>query len=224
MNQASERLQDRAAAVGLDLDARSVERLLAYFELLRRWNRRLNLTGLTVEHGSDESIDRLLIEPVLARRLAGTVENVIDVGSGGGSPIIPFALGLVPSPMLTLVESRSKKSTFLREALREAGLDGRVVTGRFEELAVRAEEAGAYSALTIRAVRTDPEVWIAAHRVLAAGGRAYWFHGDGQEIPVKSGFQWASTVPLVPSLRSFLSVGVSVLGSPDVPRETFQPS
>ena len=223
MNQARERLQDRAAAVGLDLDAWSVERLLVYFELLRRWNRRLNLTGLRVEDGSDESIDRLLIEPVLARRLAGTVGNVIDVGSGGGSPVIPFALGLTPAPRLTLVESRSKKSTFLREAIREAGLDGRVVTGRFEEVAERPEEAGAHSALTIRAVRTDPELWLAAHKVLASDGRAYWFHGDGQEFPGNSGFEWASSVPLVPSLRSFLSVGLPALGSPDVSRETSEP-
>jgi 16S rRNA (guanine527-N7)-methyltransferase len=208
VTQARERLLDRAAVVGLDLDAWSVERLLAYFELLKRWNRHLNLTGLPVEEGTDEAIDRLLIEPVLARRLAGTLEDVIDVGSGGGSPIIPFALGLLPNPTLTLVESRSKKSTFLREALREAGLNGRVVTARFEELAERHDEAGAHSSLTIRAVRTNQAVWLAARTVLAAGGRAYWFHGEGQELPVNSGFQWASTIPLVPSLRSFLSVGV----------------
>jgi 16S rRNA (guanine527-N7)-methyltransferase len=213
VNPARERLQDRAGAVGLDLDARSIEKLLSYFELLRRWNRRLNLTGLSIEDGSDESIDRLLIEPVLARRLAGTVEDVIDVGSGGGSPVIPFALGLVPSPMLTLVESRSKKSTFLREAMREAGLDGRVVTARFEELAERPEEAGAHSALTIRAVRTESSIWLAAHKVLAPGGRAYWFHGEGQELPAGSGFLWAAAVPLVPSLGSFLSVGTRSLGT-----------
>jgi 16S rRNA (guanine527-N7)-methyltransferase len=206
VNQARERLQDRAAAVGLDLDARTIERLLAYFELLRRWNRRLNLTGFTVEHESDESIDRLLVEPVVASRLSGAQERVVDVGSGGGSPIIPFALALTPSPTLTLVESRSKKGTFLREALRVAGLDGRVVTGRFEDLAGRAEEVGSYSALTIRAVRTDADIWLAAQRVLAPGGRVFWFHGEGQERPMQAGFQWASAVPLVPSLKSFLSI------------------
>lgn len=208
MNQARERLRDRAAAVGLDLDASYVERLLAYFDLLIRWNRRLNLTGLMVEHGSDESIDRLLIEPVLARRLAGTMETVIDVGSGGGSPIIPFALGLLPSPTVTLVESRSKKGVFLREAIREVGLDGRVLTGRFEDLVGLAEEAGAHSALTIRAVRTDSGIWLAAQKVLAPGGRVYWFHGEGQESPEDTGLQWVSALPLVPSLRSFLSVGM----------------
>lgn len=215
MNLARERVSARAAAAGLELDGWLVDRLLAYFELLRRWNRRLNLTGLTVEDCSDDSIDRLLIEPVLARHLVRTVETVIDVGSGGGSPIIPFALGLQPSPTLTLVESRSKKSMFLREAIREAGLDGRVVTGRFEEVAGRADESGAYSALTIRAVRTDSDIWLAAGRVLAPGGRAYWFHGEGQALPANSVFRWAPAIPLVPSLGSFLSVGVRVVGPPE---------
>ena len=207
MNLAPERLQARATAAGLDLEAWSVERLLAYFELLRRWNRRLNLTGLSVEDASDESIDRLLIEPVLARRHVGSDETVIDVGSGGGSPIIPFALGLEPCPWLTLVESRSRKSTFLREALREVGLEGRVVTARFEELGGHQEEAGAHAALTIRAVRTDHELWRTAHRVLASGGRVYWFHGKGQDRPAGEEFQWETQVPLVPALNSFLSVG-----------------
>jgi 16S rRNA (guanine(527)-N(7))-methyltransferase RsmG len=189
------------------LEAWSVEKLLVYFELLGRWNRRLNLTGLTIDSGSDETIDRLLVEPALARRLVGLDETVIDVGSGGGSPAIPFALGLRPSPRLTLVESRSKKSTFLREAVREVGLEGRVLTTRFEDLAARPEEAGAHAALTIRAVRTDPDLWRAADCVLAAGGRVYWFHGEGQGTPTDTSFQWQVPVPLVPSLKSFLSIG-----------------
>jgi 16S rRNA (guanine527-N7)-methyltransferase len=193
--------------VGLELDGRVAERMLGYFELLRRWNRHLNLTGLQVEDVSDESIDRLLVEPTLASRSAPAVESVIDVGSGGGSPAIPFALGWTPNPMLTLVESRSRKCTFLREALREVGLSGRVVSGRFEDLAKRPEEAGRYEALTIRAVRTEPGLWESAHRVLTAGGRVYWFHGEGQDLPAEKGLIWSSPTPLVPTLRSVLSVG-----------------
>lgn len=207
VNLAPERLRARAAMVGLDVDGQVIERLLAYFELLRRWNRHLNLTGLSVDDVTDESIDRLLVEPTLASRHAGVVESVIDVGSGGGSPAIPFALGLVPNPRLTLVESRSRKCTFLREAVRQVGLSGRVVSGRFEDLASRPGEAGCHAALTIRAVRTGPALWDSALRVLKADGRVYWFHGEGQELQASNEFVWASPTLLVPSLRSFLSVG-----------------
>ncbi len=207
MNQARERLLARAAAATLDLDDVVLDRLLVYYELLRKWNRRLNLTGLTIDDETDESMDRLLVEPVLARRHVGLVETTIDVGSGGGSPAIPFAIGLTPSPKMTLIESRSKKCTFLREALREVGLEGRVVEGRFEEFADRSEEATAYSTLTIRAVRTDQALWESANRVLRSGGTVAWFHGEAQELPAAAPFQWSPPVLLVQALRSFLSLG-----------------
>lgn len=207
MNLAPERLQARAALVGFELDGAVIERLLSYFDLLRRWNRHLNLTGLSVEDVTDDAIDRLLVEPTLATRDAGVVESVIDVGSGGGSPAIPFALGLVPSPTLTLVESRSRKCTFLREALRHVGLSGRVVSDRFEELARRPDEAGRYAVVTIRAVRAEPGLWEATHRVLKPSGRVYWFHGEDQELEPGHGLTWSAPEPLVPSLRSSLSVG-----------------
>lgn len=210
MNQAREQLRARAAAAGLDLEEEVVQRLLVYYELLRKWNRRLNLTGLAVDDCIDEAIDRVLVEPILARRRVGLIETTIDVGSGGGSPAIPFALALAPRPRLTLVESRSKKCTFLREAIREVGLEGRVVEDRFEEVAVRPEETAFYSTLTIRAVRADRAIWEAAHCVLRTGGRVLWFHGEAQEVPATAGFRWSVPVPLVPALKSFLSVGVTV--------------
>ena len=40
------------------------QRLTAYYELLSRWNRKINLTSL---ENPDEAIDRLLLEPVAPR-------------------------------------------------------------------------------------------------------------------------------------------------------------
>ena len=44
----------------------------------------------------------------------------MDIGSGGGSPAIPFKLA-VPRLGLTMVEAKARKSAFLREAVRQLG-------------------------------------------------------------------------------------------------------
>ena len=66
----------------------------------------------------DETFDRLLIEPLIASRyLPSTDCSVIDVGSGGGSPAIPLKLAM-PGISLRMVESKTRKAAFLREAVR----------------------------------------------------------------------------------------------------------
>jgi 16S rRNA (guanine527-N7)-methyltransferase len=94
-------------------------RLVTYFDLLFRWNQKINLTSLT---NIDEAIDRLLLEPVAAARELAHSPSIIDLGSGGGSPAIPLALAL-SAPRLVMVESRSRKAAFLREAVRELGMN-----------------------------------------------------------------------------------------------------
>ena len=58
----------------------------------------------------------------------------MDVGSGGGSPAFRWRWRSV-QVRLTMVEVKARKSAFLREAVRQLGLDGRAVeTSRYEEL------------------------------------------------------------------------------------------
>ena len=65
-----------------------------------------------------------LIEP-------GSVAELVDVGSGGGSPGVPLALALGCSAVL--VESSRPKAAFLQRVLAETGLPGEVVHARSEE-------------------------------------------------------------------------------------------
>src|SRR5262245_21537530 len=101
----------RAAKANLFVSDLLADRLTAYFELLFRWNRKINLTSIENLY---EACDRLLLEPLVAARyFPASARGLIDIGSGGGSPAIPFKLA-VPGIHLTMVEVKARKSAFLR--------------------------------------------------------------------------------------------------------------
>jgi 16S rRNA (guanine527-N7)-methyltransferase len=145
------RLTRRAAKAGVFLDEELAAALASYYDLLSRWNRKINLTALD---NPDEAIDRLLLEPVIAAKaIAGPgSRELMDVGSGGGSPAIPLALALGADVRLTMVEVKARKSAFLREAVRQLGLRGAFVeTSRHEELLARPELLEKFDLLSLRA-------------------------------------------------------------------------
>ena len=169
----------------------------------------MNLTGLRVAPDNEEAIDRLLIEPMLASMHAGSALTMVDVGSGGGSPAIPFAIAAASHPQLTMVESRERKSVFLREALRETGLVGQVKTARFEDFAAAQTSAGAFDVATVRAVRIDDPLLHQLRTVLARAGRLFCFHEQGGAPASEAGgLSWGQPIELVPSMKSFVTIGI----------------
>jgi 16S rRNA (guanine527-N7)-methyltransferase len=172
------RIAERASRVGTTIETGVSQQLAEYLELLARWNRRINLTALKVDPPTDEAIDRLLIEPVVA---AGRIEPsdrlAVDVGSGGGSPALPMKIA-APTVRMVLVESRVRKCAFLREAVRQLGLtEVSVENERVEDLATRSEFLGAADLVTMRAVAPSRELWGSMRGLLKPGGRLFWFGG-----------------------------------------------
>lgn len=219
------RLSRRTAKAGLFLSEELASALTAYYELLSRWNQKINLTALD---NADEAIDRLLIEPVLAAR-AIAIEGIgpralLDVGSGGGSPAIPLALALGPDASLMMVEVKARKSAFLREAIRQLSMSHAVVENRrYEELLARPELLEGFDLLSIRAVRVEPKVLMTLQAFLRPGGELLLFRGPaGPAAPtsVIHPLEWERTVPLVESLQSRLTVLRKRASGAGVPRGT----
>ena len=79
------RLGRRSRRAGLSLASGLIDQLVSYFELLARWNHKINLTSITQP---DEAIDRLLVEPLLAARHlpAGRPPRLPRTWYGGGAP------------------------------------------------------------------------------------------------------------------------------------------
>lgn len=91
----------------------------------------------------------LLNSAVIGERIPEGV-RVVDVGSGAGLPGIPLAIAR-PDLEITLVEPMARRVDWLTEVVEELDLDVRVLRGRAEEKAVRAE-IGAVDIVTARAV------------------------------------------------------------------------
>ena len=185
----------------LDPNLTELERTAEYFGLLTKWNKTINLTAFDLEKllqnlgpplpdkppeksavSLEKAIDRLVSEPMVA---AEVVRNflpgsgplrLLDIGSGGGSPAIPLAIGLGSTLMsLHMVESKSRKAAFLREAARHLQLPAVVHENRLEDIAADPDLQKGFELVSIRAVRADRELWNSVSLLLTEQGRVLWF-------------------------------------------------
>ncbi len=200
-----ERLHRRGRKAGVTIPAPLATSLEAYYRLLDLWNQRINLTALPLADAPDQAIDRLLIEPlVAAQHLPAGAPRVLDIGSGGGSPAIPMKLA-VPSISLVMIEAKTRKSAFLREAIRHLHLEAAdVETARYEELLTRPELHEAVDVVTVRAVRVEMRVLWSLQAFLRGGGRLFLFRGpSGPDVPatLTPPLAWESTHTLADTAR-----------------------
>jgi 16S rRNA (guanine527-N7)-methyltransferase len=109
-----------------------------------------------------------------------------------------------------MVEVKTRKAVFLREAVRELGLrDTEVETSRFEELLARPELHECADVVSIRAVRVEPRVLTTLQAFLKPGGALFLFRGPAGAQAVETvtpPLLWKATFPLLDSLRSRLVV------------------
>jgi 16S rRNA (guanine527-N7)-methyltransferase len=206
-----DRLRRRARNAGVELDPAVLGGFERYYQLLARWNQKINLTAFALPPGgTDDAVDRLLVEPLLAsQHVPAGARSLIDAGSGGGSPAIPLKLAL-PHLALRMIESKTRKSVFLIEASRELGLtDTSVETARFEELLSRPDLHESADLVSMRAVRLETKVLMTLQAFLKPGGHVLLFRGPGGSDlsdSLTAPLQWKGTFPLVESLRSRLVV------------------
>ena len=205
-----ERLARRARKVEIAVPPDLFESLEAYYRLLSRWNERINLTSLPLRTPADATFDRLLVEPIAAARFVPEAKIAwFDLGSGGGSPAIPLKL-LRPGARLTMVEARARKAAFLREAVRVLAIaDAQVQDLRFETLADQPEHAGAADLVTVRAVKADTALMIAAAKLLRPRGKMLLFAtAQTVETRFRTVFSCEQTAKLSAGESSDLSVFV----------------
>ena len=166
----AERLCQGAAALGLALDEATLARLLAYLDLLAKWNRVYNLTALRdpAQMLTHHLLDSLAVVAPLRRHTQGRPARLLDVGSGGGLPGVVIAI-CCPEIAVTCVDAVAKKAAFVQQAAGELGLGNlagrhaRVETVRepFDIIASRAFASLADFVTWSRGALTEQGVWLA---------------------------------------------------------------
>jgi 16S rRNA (guanine527-N7)-methyltransferase len=151
------------ALLGVDPPDSVRESLLAYLDLLSRWNKTYNLTAVRDPAGmvSRHVLDSLSVLPWLE---GGTL---LDAGTGAGLPGVPLAI-VRPELKVTLLDSAGKKIRFLRHVQRELGL-GNIfpVQARLEEFVPHA----GFAMIISRAFAELSQFALAARHLLEPGTR-----------------------------------------------------
>lgn len=126
-----QKLQQGLQAMGLSLNTAQQLLLLEYVSLLKKWNSTYNLTALRDEH---KMISHHILDSLSLLGYIKEAKTLMDVGSGGGMPGIPTAI-CRPDLQITLLDSNTKKTTFLQQVVIELGLSNvTVASGRVEAM------------------------------------------------------------------------------------------
>jgi 16S rRNA (guanine527-N7)-methyltransferase len=169
----SARLAAAAGALGLELSAEQVEKLLGYVQLIAKWNKVYNLTAvrpndMLVQH----LFDSLAVLPALRRHSQGRPLKVLDVGSGAGLPGGVIAI-CCPELEVDCVDTVGKKAAFIQQAAAQLQLRNlRGVHDRVENL------VGPYDVICSRAFASLPDfvTWSAG----ALGEQGVWMAMKGK--------------------------------------------
>jgi len=174
-----------------------IDLLWQHYDLLLRWNRILNLTGIKT---MERAVLRHYCESLFAAlHLPTEPVSVLDIGSGAGFPGIPMAI-YRPDSRFTLAESHVRKAAFLREATRKLW-NVRVIARRagtieevFDWVVCRAV---AWKQLRKHAGRLGREVALLVSRA------------DADAVSASKGWEWRSPVSLPWSQTGVLLIGVA---------------
>jgi 16S rRNA (guanine527-N7)-methyltransferase len=125
-------LQTHQSAFGLDLTAEQIDKLADFYDLIQAHNPILHLVGPCTP---EEFAVRHVLESLMLLSFMAPGSRFADVGPGGGFPSVPCLI-VRASLRAVLIESKEKKSGFLREVLAKCEIAGRaeIINRQFGEV------------------------------------------------------------------------------------------
>lgn len=167
------RLVEATRQLGLELSDAQRGQLLAYAELIAKWNKVYNLTAVRPEDMLVQHLfDSLAVIGPLRRQSAGRPARLLDVGSGAGLPGVVVAI-CCPEIQVDCVDTVGKKAAFIQQAAAQLKLPNlRGLHDRVENL------AGPYDVISARAFASLPDFvnWSAG----ALDGQGVWMAMKGK--------------------------------------------
>lgn len=195
------------APFDISISDEEVDNLIAYVDLLLRWNQKINLTSISTP---EECITRHFGESFLASRLLELRGSLLDIGSGAGFP--GLALKLISSQLdVVLLEPIAKKRAFLKEVARACGMvTVQVIGSRLDEF-VLAEPGKTFNIITARAVGGLELLVPAATALLRPDGHLCLWLGSQQVQKIQRAnpeLQWLEPMPIPLSQDRVILAGV----------------
>lgn len=203
MSQAEE-LQHGVTQLGIALDADAQRKLLDYLALLHKWNKIYNLTAIRdpQQMVSHHLLDSLAVMPHL------WVGRWLDVGCGAGLPGLVLAVAQ-PDWQFALLDSNSKKTGFVQQAIIELGLHNvSVYCARVEEW----KTVGRFDGIISRAFSELGDFLRSTRHLMAPQGRWVAMKGVPQQelVGLPDGCRVEQVTPLqVPGLHAARSLVVA---------------
>ncbi len=146
-------LKELCKNIHIELSDEQLSQFEIYSEMLREWNKRMNLTAIVdpEEIAVKHFYDSLLFLKVHTPK---SDARVIDIGTGAGFPGVVLKIAR-PDIELTLMDSLNKRLIFLEELLKALGLKATLLHSRAEELA-KPPMRESFDIATARAVAALP--------------------------------------------------------------------
>lgn len=126
-------LKNLSQKFNIQLTDDNIEKFILYEQLIVEWNKKFNLTTIleTEQIFIKHFFDSLLVLPYIKK----DTKNIIDIGTGAGFPGIPLKI-LMPDVNFTLLDSTTKKISFLEEVVKTLNLKNiTLISDRAEVLA-----------------------------------------------------------------------------------------
>lgn len=190
--------------LGLDLSVAQQQNLMAYLDLIQKWNKVYNLTALRdpKEMLTHHLLDSLSAVGPLQRHLQAVLSfdeqgcALLDVGSGGGLPGVVVAI-CCPKVRVTCVDAVSKKAAFVQQVAASLklpnlkGVHARVesLSGPFDVVCSRAFASLPDFVAWSSGALADAGVWMAmkgklpTDEMLALPSFAQVFHVEQLQVP-----------------------------------------
>ncbi|MGL4396914.1 MAG: 16S rRNA (guanine(527)-N(7))-methyltransferase RsmG [Hyphomicrobium sp.] len=202
----------RAFETSFPVSRETLDRLAAYEDLLKRWQKTINLVAPSTlnevwhRHFAD-SAQLWTLRPMGPGRW-------VDLGSGAGFPGMVLAILAAESGETrhTLVESDTRKAAFLAEVARKLGLAVDIISARIEFDATRAK-LGEIKCVSARALAPLPRLLALAEPYFGPDTTALFLKGRdvGAEI-AEARSTWSFDARLTPSLTSSDGAVVTLTG------------
>jgi 16S rRNA (guanine527-N7)-methyltransferase len=187
MDACREKLEQGVNALGLEAVDAQIDCLLRFIKLIEKWNKAYSLTAVRdpLEMVSLHILDSLAILPHLK------APRIADIGTGAGLPGIPLAI-FSPDCHFTLIDSNSKKTRFVQQAVLELRLKNvEVVHGRVELL----KPDISYSTVICRAFASMQDILQLTGHLLASDG---WLLAMKGQQPVQELIDLAENYSVIP--------------------------